>query len=70
MADHPLESRVVDLEIRLTHQEVTLSELGDTIVRQQRMMEELGLQITALRQQLMSGPSVASSEDERPPPHY
>ncbi|MHB8454502.1 MAG: SlyX family protein [Acidiferrobacterales bacterium] len=70
MPEHPLESRVVDLEIRLTHQEATLSALGDTIVRQQRVMEELGLRITALRQQLLSGPSVASSEEEGPPPHY
>jgi len=70
MTDHSLESRVIDLEIRLTHQEAAIWELSDSIIRQQRVIEELTLQIAALRRQLATGPPVASSGEEGPPPHY
>ncbi len=66
-----LESRVMDLETRLTFQDDTIQTLNDVLVEQQRIMERLQLQLRALakRQEEMQVPMEAS-EDEAPPPHY
>lgn len=65
-----MESRVIDLEIRLTHQELTLQELNECIIRQQKIMDQLARQITLLQEQLRAGASVAPAADETLPPHY
>ena len=65
-----MESRVIDLEIRLTHQELTLQELNECIIRQQKIMDQLTRQIAILQEQLRAGASVAPAADETPPPHY
>ncbi len=64
------ESRVIDLEIRLTHQEATLEELNTVLVRQQRAMDALALQVVALREQLRAASMPAPPSDDTPPPHY
>lgn len=64
------ESRVIDLEIRLTHQEATLEELNAVLVQQQRTMDILTLQLNALREQLRAAQLPALPVDEKPPPHY
>lgn len=70
MPDQSLESRVTDLEIRLTHQEAAIWELSTSLVRQQRIMDELIQQLTELRRQLASGLPLPPSGEEGPPPHY
>ena len=65
-----MESRVIDLEIRLTHQELTLQELNECIIRQQKIMDQLARQIAILQEQLRAGASVAPAADEILPPHY
>lgn len=64
------ESRVIDLEIRLTHQEATLEELNTVLVRQQRAMDALALQVVALREQLRAASMPAPPSDDTQPPHY
>lgn len=64
------EARIVDLEIRLTHQEATLQALHECIVRQQKIMDQLERQITMFQEQLRAGASVAPAADETLPPHY
>ncbi len=64
------ESRVIDLEIRLTHQEATLEELNTVLVRQQRAMDALALQVVALREQLRAASMPAPPSDDTLPPHY
>ncbi len=64
------ESRVIDLEIRLTHQEATLQELNEVLVRQQRIMDALALQIRILREQLHVASTPTPPADDTPPPHY
>ncbi|MFJ2711756.1 MULTISPECIES: SlyX family protein [unclassified Pseudomonas] len=66
-----LQDRVTDLESRLAFQDDTIQALNDVLVEQQRVVERLRLQMTALlrRQEEMSG-QFESSEEEAPPPHY
>ncbi|MEO5702796.1 MAG: SlyX family protein, partial [Gammaproteobacteria bacterium] len=48
------EARLIDLEIRTTHQDATLQQLNDVIVAQHKLIANLTLQIEALRQQIAS----------------
>lgn len=66
----PTEARVIDLEIRLMHQEATLQELNECLIRQQKAIEVLTLQVRVLQEQLRAGISLAHPSEETPPPHY
>lgn len=70
-----MDERIIDLEIRLTHQEATLQTLNDVVAAQQQTIDRLMLDLEVLRQQLRAmaaaaGPLMARPEDEPPPPHY
>lgn len=67
-----LELRVMELESRLAFQDDTLLTLSDEIARQQRDIERLQLQLTALarRQEDLQGQMGEPLGDEPPPPHY
>lgn len=64
--------RLIDLEIRLTHQEATLQALNDVIADQQRLFDQLHKEVEALKRQMrdMSSTDVAAPWEETPPPHY
>ncbi|MCO7571367.1 SlyX family protein [Pseudomonas chlororaphis] len=66
-----LEARVTDLESRLAFQDDTIQALNDVLVSQQKVLERLQLQMSALlkRQEEMVG-QFESFEEEAPPPHY
>ncbi|ROL72970.1 hypothetical protein BLX41_18145 [Pseudomonas protegens] len=66
-----LEERVTDLESRLAFQDDTIQALNDVLVSQQKVVERLQLQMSALlkRQEEMLG-QFESFEEEAPPPHY
>jgi SlyX protein len=66
-----LESRVMELESRLAFQDDTIQALNDVLVTQQRSIDRLELQITALikRQDEVGGQGDGFAEDS-PPPHY
>ena len=67
-----LESRVTDLEIRLTHQEAAIDSLTRSNLEQQKLIEQLRHELDRLRailQEVSSGPAESTS-DEPPPPHY
>ena len=66
-----LEPRVMELESRLAFQDDTIQALNDVLVTQQRRIDRLELQITALikRQEEMGGQGDDFVEDS-PPPHY
>jgi len=67
-----LDDRVTDLESRLAFQDDTIQALNDVLVAQQRMVERLQLQMSALlkRQEEMAGQFATLEEEEAPPPHY
>ena len=66
-----LEERVTDLESQLAFQDDTIQALNDVLAAQQRAVERLQLQMTALlkRQEEMAG-QFEAFEEEAPPPHY
>ncbi|WP_339547886.1 SlyX family protein [Pseudomonas sp. RA_35y_Pfl2_P32] len=66
-----LEERVMDLESRLAFQDDAIEAMNDVLVTQQRVVERLQLQMTALlkRQEEMAG-QFETFEEEAPPPHY
>ena len=67
-----IDARLVDLEIRITHQEATLQQLNDVIVSQQKLIDALTAQIATLKHQLSAQAqfNIAHTSEETPPPHY
>lgn len=63
---------ITDLQIRLTHQDATLDELTDTVLRQQRQIDELRTQVEQLKALVreLTPPQVGAPGSEPPPPHY
>ncbi|MCY1412996.1 hypothetical protein D3C76_236150 [compost metagenome] len=66
-----LDARVTDLESRLAFQDDTIQALNDVLVEQQRVIDRLRLQMSALlkRHEEMMG-QFQSLEEDVPPPHY
>lgn len=66
-----LEARVMELESRLAFQDDTIQALNDELVEQQKRIERMQVQFSALarRQEELQG-QVGIAEDEAPPPHY
>ena len=67
-----MEKRATELEIRLTHMEVTMEVLDTTIINQQSEIDRLKLQMSILEKKLKSATEsqLADEKDETPPPHY
>lgn len=67
-----MDSRLTDLEIRLTHQEAAVETLTRTVLHQDQALAELRAQLQALARQLreLAPSNVASQDEEAPPPHY
>ncbi|EKV31380.1 Hypothetical protein C882_3753 [Caenispirillum salinarum AK4] len=70
-ADTP-EDRIVDLEIRLAHQERMAEELSDVLVEQQRTIDRLTLQLRQVAERMgdLESGWARSPQDDKPPPHY
>ena len=67
-----MESRVTELEIRLTHLEDTIEVLNKTIIKQHNEIDLLQLQVSQLEKKIKASQSspVALESEETPPPHY
>ena len=67
-----MESRLTDLEIRITHQETALEEMGTTLTKQQKQIQALLADIATLQRQLrdLTPSNIAAPHEETPPPHY
>jgi len=66
------DARLIDLEIRLTHQEATLQALNDAVAAQQGLIDQLRKEVAALKRQLRdtTPANIAAPWEETPPPHY
>jgi len=71
MADHELNSRVEELEFRLTHQEAAIEQLTRTLLAQEQQVREQAETIKRLEAQInsLTGSPPGAQEDETPP-HY
>ena len=67
-----METRVTELEIRLTHLEETIEVLNRTIIKQHDEIDLLKLQVAMLEKKIKAAQSsqVAHESEETPPPHY
>lgn len=66
-----VESRLTDLEVKISFNEDLIEELNRTIYRQQKQIDLLAAEIVALRDQVKNQPQgeMRSLRDEIPP-HY
>ena len=66
-----VESRLTDLEIKISFTEDMVDELNRTIFRQQQQIDLLMLQIKALREQVRTAePQEQRNLRDEIPPHY
>ncbi|HEX9627091.1 MAG TPA: SlyX family protein [Acidiferrobacterales bacterium] len=70
MTDPTTDTRLVDLEIRLTQQDAALQTLSDALLRQDRLLEALVGEVERLKEQARAGALVGPAAEEPPPPHY
>jgi len=67
-----MEERLIELEIRCTHQDRMLEELNEIVCRQEQALERLEREFAVLSEQLKQfQPSLnATIEEDEAPPHY
>lgn len=67
-----LESRLNELEIKLSYAEDMIDTLNKTVFRQQEQIDLLQAQIVALHRQMQEGSAESQPNDlrEEIPPHY
>lgn len=67
-----METRITDLEIRLTHQDAAMEELTRVVLKQENELKRLNKEVEQLKTALKecSATIVASESEESPPPHY
>ena len=67
-----MDKRITELEIRLTHMEITVEVLDRMIIAQQAEIDAHKLKIEILEKKLRAAAQsqVAHEKDETPPPHY
>ncbi len=64
-----MKERLVDLEVRYTHQQDVLDKLSDAVFEQQKVIDALSARVKALEERVTHlledrGPA------DQPPPHY
>ena len=66
------ENRLIEIEIKLSHQEHLLEELNRTVYRQQTQIAQLEATCEALARQLKEAPdsSTERNSGNEKPPHY
>jgi len=67
-----IEDKLIDLEIRLTHQEDHILSLDKIIYEQDKLLNALLEKVKQMDEKLKSTGenNILSSEEESPPPHY
>jgi SlyX protein len=64
--------RIEEVEVKLAHQEVVVSDLNDVIYRQQKQIDQLERGYARLLQRLVELVAMADPDvpADAPPPHY
>jgi SlyX protein len=65
-----LESRIENLEIRLTFQDDLVRQLDEVVQAQNARIDQLMQEIHSLREQLAQNPGEEASMQEQVPPHW
>ena len=71
-ANSEMKNEIIDLQIRLSHQDNHLQELDKVIYRQQQELEVLKTKIELLEKNLrtLTESNILTPSEEQPPPHY
>ena len=66
------DDRIVDIEIKLAHQEHTLSALNEALTKQQEQISRLEALCRSLAERIraLSEPDPENDESDERPPHY
>lgn len=66
------DARLVELEVRYTHQDKTLAEVSDVVYRQEQRIEQLERRLKALEKRLLELGEPGATRDAKDdvPPHY
>jgi len=72
MEERLIESRLTELETKISYQDYLINELNDVVVRQQQQIDQLEKQMIRFSDHLkqVSGSGLARPDEEVPPPHY
>lgn len=68
-----MQDQLDDLQIRISHQELAIEALNETVARQDRLIATLRDELARVRQildELRPSPLGADEAHEPPPPHY
>jgi len=67
-----MESRIEQLELKLSFMEDTVQALNDVVTRQDLEIQQLNMQLKHLKDKLqdVKSDTVIPEADETPPPHY
>ena len=67
-----LEIKIMDLEIRLTHQEAAIEEMNGVLLKQHQLIESLKSELVMFQNQLreVGASTGVDVSQEPPPPHY
>jgi SlyX protein len=66
-----MESRLADIEVKLSFSEDLLDELNRAVARQQQQIERLQQELRALREHVIANqPAPTGTPPDEPPPHY
>jgi SlyX protein len=66
------DEQLIDIEMKIAHQEHTVALLNDALTSQQAQIANLELQVRTLidRVRAISEQTPGGSDDDAPPPHY
>ena len=70
MSKMSTETRLMDLETRIAHQDKSINDLSDEIYRQQKLIEQLETTCKYLLDQSRQSAAAGSTNDDEKPPHY
>jgi SlyX protein len=67
-----MNNELIDLQIRLSHQENHIQELDKVIYQQQQQLDGLRTKIELMEKHIrsLSGTNILAAAEEQPPPHY
>lgn len=65
-----MDSRLAEIETKLSFSEELLEELNRTVYRQQQQIDQLQLELRALRDHVRTALPAESSQRDETPPHY
>lgn len=64
------DERLIELEIRLTHQQTTIDELNSTVYEQWQVIEKLTKELEQIKQRLKAAQPSDIEDVPYIPPHY